>query len=127
MNVSMKPVSFVLINPFTKATIQMPRAENRSLRYFGCFSTHEGYPQCVVVVITDDSSGKLKVITASPGDEVWTDRSYSPRMISCTSANKVVTIGKNIYCIDMLGNMMMYNIWLLSFGKSCLHILVRQW
>lgn len=101
---------FVLVNPITKSTIKMPHLDfNDSDSCFGCFSTHEGYPRCVAVLLIDRLANKFTIQTAFPGDQEWMAHSYIPQSFRFKWGNGFLAIGQNIHCFDREGNMVIFN------------------
>ncbi|XP_074325685.1 F-box/kelch-repeat protein At3g18720-like [Apium graveolens] len=101
------PDSVFLINPLTKAKIELPDVAE-SHEFFGSFSTHDGYPVSVVLI----SAGifcRITLRTAKPGDLVWTKHAPVERTMQFEGCRGLISIGEQIFYFDIWGKMTIYN------------------
>lgn len=101
------PDSVFLINPLTKAKIELPDVAEPH-EFFGSFSTHDGYPINVVLI----SAGIFCRITlriAKPGDLVWTKHTPVERTMQFEGCRGLISIGEQIFYYDIWGKMTIYN------------------
>lgn len=95
-----------LINPFTKAKINLPSIDsfNPSL---GSFSTYEGHPRCIVLLRR--CNNKLTIRTACSGDDLWNECYHIEEMRLNRPYLHSLIIDENVYCFDKSGKMLVCN------------------
>ena len=67
---SAKELGVFLMNPIRKAKIKLPSVDPSTYMGFGSFSTVEGYPHCVVLLLVRNNYGPITIKTAYLGDEM---------------------------------------------------------
>ncbi|KAK1364312.1 hypothetical protein POM88_039873 [Heracleum sosnowskyi] len=102
------PDSLFLINPFTRAKIEMPDAVYISQEYHGSFSTCNGYPERVVL-LNCCLFGQMTLCTAFPGDLSWTKYSYVGHPMQIDGRCGLITIGEKLYYLNFKENMIIFD------------------
>ncbi|KAL7172191.1 hypothetical protein ACSBR2_031816 [Camellia fascicularis] len=119
------PDSVFLINPFTKAKIEMPDVVSAARAQFvGSFSTTiEGYPHCVVLRECNRHRPELTLlrIAYAGADKMWSQHSFVSQRehftmfsvsggVHCDIFNGLLIIGQHVYCFNTMGVIIDYGI-----------------
>lgn len=102
------PDSVFLINPFTRAKLEMPDNTFSSKKYHGSFSTKNGNPERVVL-LNDCSMGQTTLSMAFPGDSSWTKYSYFGQPMQIDGRSGLITIEEKVYYLNIKENMVIHD------------------
>lgn len=101
------PDSLFLMNPFTKAKIELP-AVAEIWEYYGCFSTKAGVPK-QVVLLGAGKSCETMLRTNYIGDAVWNEHFSIDHPIVFEGCRGLVSTKEQIYYINIWGKMIIYD------------------
>lgn len=101
------PDSLFLINPFTRAKIEMPDVAE-IWEYYGCFSTKAGDPE-QVVLLGAGRSCETMLRTNHIGDAVWNEHFSIDHPVVFEGCRGLISSKEHIYYINLWGKMIIYN------------------
>ncbi|KAK9282747.1 hypothetical protein L1049_010968 [Liquidambar formosana] len=103
--------SFIIFNPFTKETINLPPLA-LALTIKGAFSLLDGTPHTIVMAgnpSNDETQKQLAVWITHAGDDAWTQYTHSCNTLTITIIKTVIMVHELVYCFITSGQVFVFD------------------